>query len=75
MIRLRLSLVSEKSYNRLGCGFISKKKKKEKHCICGGGGYSKSAMSVVCTLSICADFITAPEGENSNRPLLHLMPV
>lgn len=26
MIRLRLSLVSEKSYNRLSCGFISLKK-------------------------------------------------
>lgn len=31
-------------------------------------------MSVLCTLSVCADFITAPEGENFNRPLLHLMP-
>lgn len=31
-------------------------------------------MSVVCTLSVSADFIRAPEGENSNRPLLHLMP-
>lgn len=30
-------------------------------------------MSVLCTLSDCADFITAPEGENSIRPLLHLM--
>lgn len=47
---------------------------KKRHCVFGVGVGIQSAMSVVCTLSVCADFITVPEGENSNRPLLHLMP-
>lgn len=80
MIRLWLCSVQNEEWHttkktKKGMGWAVALLVKEKAaCIWSGGGDSNSAMSVVCTLSVCADFITAPEGENSNRPLLHLMP-